>query len=463
MCEKTARKYRNLWEIPSNMKKEHDWRTRQDPFESVWEESLELLKINPGLEAKTIFKWLQDKYPEEFQDGQLRTFQRKVKNWRALYGPSKEVFFSQIHTPGQLCQSDFTSMNSLEITIQGQKFQHIFYHFVLTYSNWETGTVCFSESYESVSTGLQNALFHLGGVPEKHQTDSLSAAVINTVTDKNFTERYAGLIRHYGLAAQKTNPKSPNENGDIECRNRYFKSAVNQALMIRGSRDFNSREEYENFLKKVIEQLNSGRVVRLKEELGKLKELPERRLEDHKEIEARVTSNSTIRVQHNTYSVHSRLIGEKVKVRIHMEKLEVRHSGKKVEEMLRLRGENKHSINYRHVIDWLVRKPGAFEAYCYKEDMFPTSTFKVTYDMLSSSFPSKGSKEYLKILHLAATESESLVEQYLKECIDQDRCPDLKEAKVSIEKRTTPDVCPDIQIIKLDINEYDELLSAGGL
>lgn len=459
MSEKTARKYRNSWEVPSRMKIEHTWRTRQDPFESVWGQAEELLKTNPGLEAKSLFIWLQHKYPGEFQDGQLRTFQRKVKDWKAFNGNPREVFFSQIHTPGQLCQSDFTNMNKLGITIQGQKFQHIFYHFVLTYSNWETGTVCFSESYESLSTGFQNALFNLGAVPVKHQTDSLSAAVINTSADRDFTDSYQSLLRHYNIKGQKINPDSPNENGDIENRNKNFKRAVNQALLLRGSSDFNSRKEYEDFLDGVIRQLNSGRQVKLKEEFSTMKPLPGRRLEDYKSIKAKVTKNATIRVQHNTYSVHSRLIGERVEVRIHMDRIEVRYSGKKVQEMPRLRGEFKHQINYRHIIDWLVRKPGAFASYCFRDDLFPSSSFKVAYDILSEYHPSKADKEYLQILSISAKESEDLVERYLRCCISQDLCPDVEKLKYFIEQETEPEKVPEVRIPEPDISIYDQLLT----
>lgn len=171
MDEKTARKYRELGKLPSEIEVDHTWRTREDPFAEVWEEVKEKLEINPGLEAKTLFEDLQRRYRGRFADGQLRTLQRLVKIWRGLEGPPKEVFFPQVHMPGELCQSDFTHMNALGVTIQGQPFDHLFYHFVLTYSNWETGTICFSESFESLSEGLQNALWELGGVPDRHRTD----------------------------------------------------------------------------------------------------------------------------------------------------------------------------------------------------------------------------------------------------------------------------------------------------
>jgi hypothetical protein len=199
MDEKTARRYRDLGRLPSEVAVEHTWRTRPDPFGDVWEEVRSKLDLNPGLEAKTLFEDLQRRYPGRFADGQLRTLQRRVKVWRALEGPPKEVFFDQRHRPGELCQSDFTAMSSLGVRIGGELFQHQLYHFVLPYSNWETGTICFSESFESLSEGLQNALWELGGVPKAHQTDRLSTAVHKMDHPEKFTARYRGLLGHYDL------------------------------------------------------------------------------------------------------------------------------------------------------------------------------------------------------------------------------------------------------------------------
>jgi hypothetical protein len=187
MDDKTARKYRRLQRLPSEVARPHDWRTRVDPFAEVWAEVCGMLQEQPGLLVKTIFGDLQRRYPGQFADGQLRSLQRKVRRWRATSGPAKEVFFAQVHEPGRLAASDFTHMNDLGVTIQGQPFEHMVYHFVLTYSNWETATICFSESFESLSEGLQNALWELGGVPARHRTDRMSLAVNNATEQKEFT------------------------------------------------------------------------------------------------------------------------------------------------------------------------------------------------------------------------------------------------------------------------------------
>src|SRR6516165_642296 len=408
--EKTARKYRDSGALPSQMTTPHTWRTREDPFQDVWPELLEKLRLDPGLQAKTLFLDLQRRFPGRFPDGQLRTLQRRIKQWRALEGPPKEVFFAQTHEPGRLCASDFTHMTELGVTIAGEPFDHLVYHFVLTYSNWETGTICFSESWESLCDGLQNALWELGGVPRQHRTDRLSAAVKADPDPERFTQRYQALMAHYGLKAQAIAARQAHQNGDVEQSHHRFKQAVDQALMLRGGRDFATRGEYEVFLRRVMAGRNANRRERFAEEQSVLSPLPARRLEMRRRVKVRVDSGSTIHVGGNTYSVPSRLIGEWVEVHIGAEILEVWHGARRVDHLPRLRGRGKHRIEYRHIIDWLVRKPGAFEAYRYRDAMFPTSRFRMAYDALKGLRPARAAREYLEILLLAAQEGETAVD-----------------------------------------------------
>ena len=244
MSTKTARKYLKSGVLPSQCQTIHDWPTHPDAFAQDWPWVEDFLKNNTGLEFKALFEALQRKYPGKYQDGRLRTFQRRVKQWKALYGQGREVFFPQIYKPGEWCESDFTRMNKLGITICGVPFDHMLYHFVLCLSNWETVTVCFSESYESLSAGLQNALWKLGGVAVYHKTDNLTCAVNKVGNPEEFTANYQGLANHYGFTSCRIQPAHPNENGDIEQRHHRFKKALEQALILRGSRDFNSRAEY---------------------------------------------------------------------------------------------------------------------------------------------------------------------------------------------------------------------------
>jgi hypothetical protein len=413
MDTKSARKYRDADRLPSESFTPRTWRTREDPFQEVWPEIRERLELNPGLQAKTLFFDLQRRFPGRFPDIQLRTLQRKIKVWRATEGPPKEVFFDQIHQPGQLGASDFTHMSDLAVTLAGQPFDHMVYHFVLTYSNWETGTVCFSESFESLSQGLQNALWELGGVPQMHRTDRLTAAVNNLGDREMFQQHYRALLAHYGLKAQAINARKAHENGDVEQSHHRFKRAVDQALLLRGSRDFEDRADYERFLRDLLAGCNSARTERFAEDRSGLHDLPARRIDAWHRRQVRVTQGSTIRVRCNTYSVPSRLIGEQVDVHIKVESLEVWHGSVLVERVPRLRGRYKHAINYRHVIDWLVRKPGAFAGYRYQDEMFPTSRFRRAYDTLLEQGSSRAAKDYLRILELAAKESETGVDAVL--------------------------------------------------
>lgn len=459
MDEKTARKYSKLGKLPSELEQPHTWRTRQDPFEDSWDGIKLMLEINPGLEAKTIFEDLQRRNPGRYADGQLRSLQRHIKVWRASEGPAKEVFFTQHHHPGQLGQSDFTNMNKLGITIGGMPFDHLIYHFVLTYSNWETGSICFSESFESLSEGLQNALWVLGGVPEMHRTDCLTTAVQKTCHPDEFTLRYQDLLDHYRLKGCKTNPNSPHENGDVEQRHHRFKRAVDQALLLRNSRDFADRQEYEQFLGKLFKQLNAGRRQRFAQEQAVLHRLPKRRIDAFKKSSMTVGPSSVIRVNHNAYSVDSRLTGERIQVRLFMDHLEIWYGQKRVDTFARLRGEGKHAINYRHIIDSLIRKPGAFENYRYRDDLFPTSRFRIAYDDLKQRHcQSVAAKQYLNILYLAARESETAVDDVLRMLIDKNIriCDEQVEALVH-SSQPVP-VATKVRIPAVDLACYDQLL-----
>jgi hypothetical protein len=461
MSSKTARKYLQSGKMPSQCRVEHTWSTRQDPFVDDWDFVEQLLKDTQAtLEAKTIFEYLQRAHPGKYHTGQLRTLQRRIKAWKALYGPSKEIFFSQHYHPGQWACSDFTSMNKLNITIAQQPFEHIFYHFVLCYSNWQAGRICFSESFESLSLGIQDALWKLGGVPALHRTDNLTSAVHKVGHPDIFTGKYRGLACHYGFESSRTNPASPHENGDVEKSNDLFKKAVDQSLIIRGSRDFDTIEEYVTFLQKIIDRMNQNCHTRFAEEIEVLKALPALRYDDYETRTCKVSRGGTIRLLHNTYSVHSRLVGETVKVRMYADTLEVWYAQRPIETLARLRGENGHHINYRHHIDRLVRKPGAFENYCYKEDLFPTSLFRIAYDILrETNSIRQASKTYLKILELAAKEDQSLDNEALRLLINLEEEIDFDKVQQFVDsKQKAPDPT-DVYIEPVDINDYDLLFA----
>lgn len=459
MSEPTARKYRRAGKLPKQLSKPHDWRTRPDPFGEVWPEIEEFLRKDSGLEGKTIFEEIRRRHPGRFGDGQLRTLQRRIRLWRALHGPEQEVFFSQIYRPGEQCQSDFTEMNSQAITILGQEFKHLIYHFVLPYSNWESVEIAYSESFEALSEGLQGALWELGAVPMKHRTDCLSAATheLRHSHGRGFNLRYTELLGHYGMEPSKIGVGKANENGDVEQSHFRFRSAVDQRLRLRGSRDFSSVEEYRRFLKLISAERNAERRVRLNEELCGMRRLPLRRVDACREEWVTVSRWSTVRVAHNVYSVPSRLIGYRLRARIQAASIELEYGGQTIERMERLRGNNRCQIDYRHLIHSLLRKPGAFERYMYREALFPTVIFRQAYDRLVQSSKKWADLEYVRILYLAATTLESQVEQALVKLLAQGELPEYEAVK-SLAAVPPVIVCPALSIPEPDLGCYDQLL-----
>lgn len=461
MSARTAGKYLREGLLPSEKSQNRTWQTRENPFASVWTEVEELLKT-PGLEAKTIFEELQRRYPGQYIDGQLRTLQRHIRLWKATAGQPKEVFFPQVYLPGKLGAFDFTVMNELGVTIGGQKFAHKFFHFVLPYSNWKTGNICFSESFESLSDGLQRALRMLGGSPEGVRSDRLSAAVKNLKNTSEFTIRYEALLRHYNIRGEKTNPASGHENGDAEQSHYRFKKAVDQALLIRQSRDFESRDEYAAFLDSILEEKNRNREEKLREELVNLQILPPANISSRETLACKVSCFSTIRVKKISYSVDSRLIGQTVKVVLDAEFLEVYLGIRKVEKIPRKQGEKGYFIQYRHIIDSLVRKPGSFTNYRYKEDLFPTVRFRIAYDALKEEEGEySAARIYTQILHLAARESETLVDEALGRLIDAEENISWNIVMKLVNERH-PSPAMEVNVEGADLLLYDDLLACGG-
>ena len=460
MDRKTGRKYVREGKLPSQIETPRTWRTREDPFEDDWPSIKTMLQDDPGLEGKTLFEWLMKEQPEKYHLGQLRTFQRGIKQWRAMEGPEKEVFFEQEHRPGEAMQTDCTSGKALEITIAGEPFDHLLCHPVLPYSNWEWATVCRSESFLALKHGVQSAVFRLGRVPEFHQTDNSSAAThdLKGSNKRAFNEDYERFIAYLGMTPRTIAVGKPNQNGDVESLHRPLKNRLKQRLKLRGSGDFDSVASYEKWIQDVIKETNQSKSKRVAEEIAVMNPIAVSRLPEYHTDEFRVSSRSTIRVKYNTYSVPSRLMGEKVNVRIHDEQLEVFYGGVRQLAVERLLGKNGHHIDYRHIIWSLVRKPGAFQRYRYREELFPSLTFRRAYDVLSEAYGNgtKADSHYLRILHQAATVSESEVETALELMLAEKRVPDadLVKALVQPEKPQLMEMAP----YKVDLGEYDALV-----
>lgn len=459
MSERTARKYEHAGALPSQLKCPRTHRTRSDPFADDWAWIVGQLERDAALQAKTLFDLLCERGPGQYQAGQLRTLQRHIQQWRALHGPEQEVYFEQVHVPGRLAQSDFTHMNHLGVTLGSLPFPHLVYHLVLTYSNVEAISICFAESFEALAEGLERCLWQLGGVPHQHRTDQLSAAVrqLDVAGRHDFTVRYQALMAHYGMQPMTNTAGEAHQNGDVEQAHHRFKVAVDQALRVRGSRDFAGRASYERFLQELVRQRNLTRQQRFLVERQALRPLPAAPLAPCRELRVNVSRFSTIHVANNIYSVPSRLIGTTLTVRLRSETVEAYVGTQLVCTMPRLSGRQQHRIQYQHVIWSLVRKPGAFAAYRYRDDLFPTLAFRRAYDMLAERRPERADREYVRVLHLAATRSEAEVETALTLLLDAGTVPTF-DAVRELVREPQPLRVPELSVPVLDLGIYDHLL-----
>jgi hypothetical protein len=459
MGRNTGSKYLRILKLPSELQQPHTWRTRPDPFVDDWGDIVERLTEAPELEAKILFEDLLARKPGTYYEGQVRTFQRRVKQWRAKEGPAKEVFFSQQHRPGEYMQTDFTCGNELEITIGREPFPHLFCRSVLPFSDVSFSTVCRSESMPALKRGLQRAVFLLGRIPRFHQTDNSTAATHDLRTGlRGFNVDYVALMDHFDIEPRTTGIGEKEQNGDIEASHGAFKRSLKQHLLLRRSWDFESVEAYEAWVQEIEDKRNRLRQKRLRLDLDAMRPVQVQRLPEYKEIDFRVSIWSTINVRGNIYSVPSRLIGEVVVVRIYEDRLEVRFGGDLQLSTGRMLGGGGHRINYRHVIDSLVRKPGAFARYRYREELFPTLTFRRAYDALRESHTSErqGDLEYLRILQIASQTMESEVQAALELLLNAGEVPRAAKVKDLVEP-SAPEV-PDMPVPVVDLSGYDKLL-----
>ena len=409
----TARKYLRAGKRPDELQAKHTWRTRPDPVAAIWPEAERMLEEAPELEAKELFEHLCGMHGEEagVDASALRTFQRRVQSWRLQHGQDKEVFFAQEHLPGRVMQLDWTNANALRVTIRGRQLDHLLCHSVLTYSNWEWATRCQSESLLSLRHGLQESLHRLGAAPQRLQIDNTSAATHRVGSGgRQFNPDFLSLVRHYGMKAQTIGVDCPDQNGDVESQNGHLKRRLEQHLLLRGYRDFESVAEYDVFVAGVLEKANAGRRGRLREEYQVMRPLPPTRLSEYDELRCRVSQHSTIRVKKAVYSVPARLIGQEVRVEVYEMALKIFHGRELLLSLPRVCGERGVLIDYRHVIEHLLRKPGAFPRYVHREELFPDSSFRLAYDRLIADHGERaGRLEYLHLLKLAAELGEAAI------------------------------------------------------
>jgi len=460
MSVRTARSYERRGTLPSQLHPPRRYRTRPNPFADDWPWVEEHLRRDPALQATTLFALLCERRPEHYQAAQLRTLQRQIAAWRAQHGPAHEVFFTQVHQPGIVAQSDFTHMTDLGVTLGGVPFPHLLFHLVLVYSNVEAIHLVLSESFEALAEGIEVCLWQLGGVPRQHRTDHLSAAMrpLDGAGRSQATARYAALMAHYGMEPTTNSLGAAHENGDIEQAHFRFKQAVDQALRVRGSREFPDRAAYARFLQDLVRQRNLTRQIRFAEEQAVLRPLPRAPLDLCREVRVPVSRGSTIQVLRNTYSVPSRLIGVRVTVRVRAETLEVYQGTTHLLTIPRLLGERQHRIDYRHISASLVRKPGAFAQYRYRDDLFPTLVFRRAYDALVAATPHRADRDYVRLLHLAAGTSEAAVEAVLTDLLTRGHVPAFDLVRDRLRLPVASPV-PALTAAVLDFAVYDELLA----
>lgn len=462
MSRPTARKYLEAGQPPTELQAKHTWRTREDPLVAIWLQAQAMLEEAPDLEAKLLFEYLSERADGAVQESHLRTFQRRVKLWRLQHGPDKEVFFVQDWEPGRALQLDWTRAGELAVTIAGEPYEHLLCHTVLPYSNWDWATVCRSESLLSLRHGLQESLLQLGKATQELRVDNSSAAThrIGEGAERVFNPEFASLCEHYGLVPKTIGIGCPNENGDVESSNGHLKRRLRQHLLLRGSRDFETESAYEEFLQDVLRAGNRGRTDKLTQELAVMKPLPPTRLSECDEVYCRVSSSSAIRVKKVAYSVPARLIGQEVKVAIYESQLRV-YSGRELLLSLPRRHSDRGMVlDYRHVIDHLLRKPGAFERYRYREQLFPGQMFRPAYDYLvAQRGPRRGVVEYLQLLKLTSQVRQSDVELRL---IDFLSPPGMAWSVEQIRQALVPQAQPMLAVAELqpEWTSYDALLHA---
>jgi hypothetical protein len=464
MSERAARKWRE-GPLPSETSKPRSWRTRVDPFADVWDaEVVPLLRADEAgvLQATTIIQVLEERRPGSYSAAQLRTLQRRMRDWRAMHGAAKEVFFEQLHVPGREAAIDFTHCTELGVTIVGRLLRHLLFEFVLSFSGWRSVSIAFGETYEALVSGVQTALWGLGGVPDVLRSDNLSAATHELAHSggRALNNRFRAVLDHYSLVSTRIRPGESHENGVVEQAHHRLKSALTQALIVRGSKDFVSVDAYMTFVGAVVDkQFNRPAAAKLDEERRHLRALPSSPVPSFTVYRCIVRRWSTIRIGERAYSVPSRLIGHEVEARQHPDVVEVFFKGQLALTMPRLHGPLAHRIDYRHVIWSLVRKPGAFARYKYREDLFPSITFRRAFDALRSLRGDRADVEYVRILHLAASTMESSVESALVQLLEQERPFDY----VAVRDLAVPDRpgVPHVHIAAPDLSVYDGLLAGG--
>lgn len=459
--ERTGRTFEKEGIAPSQREKKQ-WRRRQDPFAEVWDEVVvPLLEVSPFLIGINLLEHLQDLYPGCYPDRHLRSLQRRIKKWKAIHGPEKELMFKQLHPPGLRGISDFTKPKAFSVTIRGKTLSHLLYHFRLTYSQWaHVRVVLGGESFPVLAQGLQEALWKLGGSPEEHRTDSLSAAFKNLCQEErqDVTQRYEELCNHYGMRATRNNRGKGHENGSIEAAHGYLKRRLRQGLALRG-------EEYQDFIDTVVVRHNRRHGILIEEEKALLKSLPLHKACDFEEVIAHVTTFGTMMIKKGVYSVPPSLVGERLRVHVYDRSLSCYLGSDHVLDLPRAfpqKGEIKRCINYRHLIGNLARKPQAFRYSVLKEDLLPTSTYKEIWSLIDQRCTARyACKLIVGLLKLAADyDCEKELGERVLRTLNKGLIPSLGELQRRYESPRKRQL-PNLSIPQHSLMSYNQLHSAN--
>ena len=463
---RSARRLDSTDALPSQ-RASRAWRTRADPFESVWQsEIVPLLEATPALTATTLLEEMQRRHPGQYEDTLLRTLQRRVRSWGASHGAEREVYFAQAHPPGRLGLSDFTHAAVLQVTVAGAALMHLLYQFALAYSGWRyVEIVLGGESFAALSSGLQNAAWMMGGVPEEHRTDSLAAAYNNKSEHELLTRRYEALCSHYGMRPSRNNLGESHENGSIESRQGTLKRTMEQALLLRGHRDFTDLDAYRHFVAEVFGRLNARVARKFTEERKLLMALPTRRSSDYEEVDARVTKYGTMTVKKVLYTAPSRLVGHRLKVRVYTDRLECWLGSVCVLELTRGQPDVPNGrgkvVDYRHLLPALKRKPGALARSVLRDALFPRTEYRLMWVQLKEQLPEAGAcRLMVGLLDLAGNGGcEAALAQRLALLLEDGQLPDLEQLRHELAPRAAH--YQDVTVTLPDLAAYDHLLEAA--
>ena len=437
------------------------YRTRVDSFAHVWSSEIEpLLRRDAKLKAVTLFADLQQRHPGRFRDGQVRTLERQVRQWRSIAGPSRPVMFPQEHPPGWQALLDFTDCTALAVTIAGEALPHRLGHVCCPHSGWQFAQVILGgESYPALAETLRLALEELGGVPQTLRTDSLSAAYKNLRQQEELTVRFAALCEHYGCVPTRNNLGVAHENGAVESPNGHLKDRLDQAMRLRGERDFASLDDYRAFVGGIVAVSNAPRAPAIAIERAALAALPRFAGVTWNEGLGTVSRFSLIRVLGLAYMVPSRLIGHRLVVRIYDDHLDFFAGQQAVHRSQRMHNARRlRQVDYRLCIEALIQKPGAFARLIYRDDLHPSPIYAQTWERLRERLSEHAAcRTYVRLLHLAHEHAcEAALGVRLTELMFSDALPDAEALRVEF-AAPAPAVLPALQFRTADPAGYDAL------